>query len=421
MQKIFQIIRSNKVLFKNFTSLSILQISNYFFPIITLPYLVRVLGPEKYGLVNFAAAFAMYFAIITDYGFNLSATQDISVNRKNPERTSQIFSAVISIKMILFFISAILFTIIVFIFPIFKKDLLLFAITFVSVFGTALFPIWFYQGIEKMNYILVINVTVRTILTALIFLFIKQESDYILFAILNSISFVAIGVVGLLVSISSLKVKYFVPAKGILKQQLVDGWNLFLSTIWINLYTTSNVFVLGLFAPASVVGYFAAADKVRMAFQGILSPITQSVFPHVNKMLSESYERFIGFNKKILKIGFIVGGMISLVVFVFSELLVKIILGNEYESSVIILRIIAWLPLIVILSNVLGIQTMIPLNKHKAFSMILFFAALINLIISFTIVPIYFEIGTSISLLVTEMFVTVSFYLFIRLNKIKII
>jgi PST family polysaccharide transporter len=200
LKKIFQIIGANKVLFKNFTSLSLLQIANYLFPLITLPYLVRVLGPEKYGLVNFAAAFAMYFAIITDYGFNLSATQDISVNRKNPERTSQIFSAVISIKMILFFISAILFTIIVFIFPIFKKDLLLFAITFVSVFGTALFPIWFYQGIEKMNYILVINVTVRTILTALIFLFIKQESDYILFAILNSISFVAIGVVGLLVS-----------------------------------------------------------------------------------------------------------------------------------------------------------------------------------------------------------------------------
>lgn len=421
MQKIFQIIRSNKVLFKNFTSLSILQISNYFFPIITLPYLVRVLGPEKYGLVNFAAAFTMYFAIITDYGFNLSATQDISVNRKNPERTSQIFSAVISIKMILFFISAILFTIIVFIFPIFKKDLLLFAITFVSVFGTALFPIWFYQGIEKMNYILVINVTVRTILTVLIFLFIKQESDYILFAILNSISFVAIGVVGLLVSISSLKVKYFVPAKEILKQQLVDGWNLFLSTIWINLYTTSNVFVLGLFAPASVVGYFAAADKVRMAFQGILSPITQSVFPHVNKMLSESYERFIGFNKKILKIGFVIGALISLVIFIFAEPIVIIILGHEYQSSIIILRIIAWLPLIIIISNVLGIQTMIPLNKHKPFSIILFFAAVINLILAFIIVPKYFEVGTAISVVITEAFITFAFFIFIKMNKIKII
>ena len=79
--------------------------------------------------------------------------------------------------------------------------------------------------------------------------------------------------------------------------QLKNGWNLFLSTVWINLYTTSNVFILGLFAPANVVGYFAAADKIRLAFQGILSTMSQSVFPYVNKLLSESYERFINFNR----------------------------------------------------------------------------------------------------------------------------
>jgi polysaccharide transporter, PST family len=421
LKKIFQIIKSNKVLFKNFTSLSLLQISNYLFPIITLPYLVRVLGPGKYGLVNFAAAFAMYFSIITDYGFNLSATQDISVNRKNPALISQIFSAVITIKIILFFISSIVFTVIIFSFPIFQQDLMLYAITFFTVFGSGLFPIWFFQGIEKMNYILIINVAARTILTISIFLFVRQESDYLLFSILNSAAFVFVGIVGFIVVVKNMNVKYYLPKKEILKQQLVDGWNLFLSTIWINLYTTSNVFVLGLFAPANVVGYFAAADKIRMAAQGILSPITQSVFPHVNKMLSESYDRFISFNKKIIKIGFLVGLLLSLSLFLFAEPIVKIILGSEYHSSILVLRIIAFLPLVIILSNVLGIQTMIPLNKHKTFSTILFFAAVINLIISFIIVPIYFEIGTSISLLITEVFVTTSFYLFIKLNKIKII
>jgi len=421
LKHLFDIINSNKVLFKNFTSLSLLQISNYLFPLITLPYLVRVLGPEKYGLINFAAAFTGYFAIITDYGFNLSATQEISVNRNDSEKTSQIFSAVITIKMFLFSVSAILFTVIIFTFPIFQKDFLLYAITFLTVFGSGLFPVWFYQGTEKMNYILMINVFVRTVLTISIFVFIKKESDYLLYAILNSVAFIAIGIVGFALAAIKIKVKFFLPKKEILIQQLVDGWNLFLSTIWINLYTTSNVFILGLFAPANIVGYFAAADKVRMAFQGILSPLTQSVFPHVNKLLSESYERFIGFNKTILKIGLVIGALISLVIFIFAEPIVKIVLGTEYYPSVVILRIIAWLPLIIILSNVLGILTMIPLNKHKAFSMILFFAAMINLIVSFIIVPVYFDIGTSISLLVTEIFVTVSFYLFIKVNRIRII
>jgi PST family polysaccharide transporter len=138
-------------------------------------------------------------------------------------------------------------------------------------------------------------------------------------------------------------------------------------------------------------------------------------------MLSESYERFIGFNKKILKIGFVIGALISLVMFIFAESIVNIVLGSEYQSSVTVLRIIAWLPLIIILSNVLGIQTMIPLNKHKPFSMILFFAAIINLSLAFIIVPKYFEIGTAISVVITEVFITFAFFIFIKMNKIKIV
>lgn len=421
MKHPFDIINSNKVLFKNFTSLFILQIANYIFPIITLPYLVRVLGPEKYGLVNFAAAFVTYFTLITDYGFNLSATQEISVNRDNQTRVAEIFSSVITLKMMFFILSIIIFLLVVFFIPQFREHILLFIVTFLSVIGTALFPLWFFQGIEKMNYILVITVSVRLIITAMIFILIQTENDYVKLAALNSTAQFVIGLLGLLIVFNKFQLKYVFPKLSLLKLQIKNGWNLFLSTVWINLYTTSNVFILGLFAPANIVGYFAAADKVRMAFQGILSPMSQSVFPYVNKILNESYERFIGFNKKILKIGFVIGALISLVIFIFAEPIVKIGLGAEYYPSVIILRIIAWLPLIIILSNVLGILTMIPLNKHKAFSIILFFAAMINLIVSFVIVPVYFDIGTSISLLVTETFVTVSFYLFIKLNKIRII
>ena len=206
-----------------------------------------------------------------------------------------------------------------------------------------------------------------------------------------------------------------------LKLQIKNGWNLFLSTVWINLYTTSNVFILGLFAPANVVGYFAAADKIRMAFQGILSPMSQSVFPYVNNLLSESYERFISFNKKLFKIALTVGTIISITLFLFAEPLVNIILGKGYEPSVLVLRIIAWLPLVIFLSNVLGIQTMLPMNKQKSFSIILFFAAMINLILSFILVPKYFEIGTAISVLATEIFVTMAFFVFIKKNKILIV
>ena len=176
-----------------------------------------------------------------------------------------------------------------------------------------------------------------------------------------------------------------------------------------------------MFAPANVVGYFAAADKIRIAVQGILSSMSQSVFPYVNKLLSESYERFINFNKKLFKIALGVGTIISVILFLFAEPLVNIILGPDYKESILVLRIIAWLPLVIFLSNVLGIQTMLPLNKHKSFSIILFFAAMINLTLSFVLVPQLFEIGTSISVLITEVFVTLAFFVFIKKNKILVV
>ena len=113
--------------------------------------------------------------------------------------------------------------------------------------------------------------------------------------------------------------------------------------------------------------------------------------------------------------------IISIVLFLFAEPLVNFVLGRDYQSSILVLRIIAWLPLVIFLSNVLGVQTMLPLNKQKSFAIILFFAAILNLTLSFILVPIYFEIGTAISVLSTEIFVTIAFYSFIRFNKVKIL
>lgn len=380
-----------------------------------------MLGPEKYGLINFAAAFTGYFTILTDYGFNLSATQEISINREDKQKVSEIFSSVISIKILFFLLSSLIFLMIVSFIPLFNENMILFFVTFLGVLGTTMFPSWLYQGVERMKYILTINLSVRIIITILIFIVIKSESDYLKLAALNTIAQFSIGVVGILLTFKKLKIKYLFPNPELIKAQLKNGLSLFLSTVSINLYTTSNIFILGLFAPLNVVGYFSAADKIRMACQSILSPMSQSVFPYVNKMVSESYERFINFNKKLFKIALIIGAAISILLFLFAEPIVNILLGHEYQSSILVLKIIAWLPMFIFLSNVLGIQTMIPLNKQKSFALILFFAAVISLTLSFFLVPKYFEIGTSISVLATEIFVTVLFFVLIKKNKILIV
>ena len=135
--------KKNRV-FENFISLGALQIFSYVIPLITLPYLSRVLGVEKFGLVFFAMAFVEYFRVLTDYGFNLSATREIAVNRHNQNNLSNIFNSVTVVKFLLLIISfGILLLSLAFI-PKLHDEWLVFMLSFLMVVGNAIYPFWFF-------------------------------------------------------------------------------------------------------------------------------------------------------------------------------------------------------------------------------------------------------------------------------------
>ncbi len=421
MKKFFKIPGSYKTLIQNFFSLSALQFFNYLFPLITLPYVVRVLGPEKFGLVNFAAAFVGYFITISDYGFNLSATRQISVNRDDQNEINKIFISVIFSKILLGIISFSILIIAILSFEIFRNEYLLYLISFGLVISTILFPFWLLQGLEKMKYIPLIHLVPKIIGTILIFTIITSTDDFLLYALILSGVQLSIGIIGLLFAIRIIKLKWISPSFTSIKTQLSDGLEIFKSTIAINLYTNSNTFILGLLTNNEVVGYFSAADKIRIFFQSFFSPVSQSVFPFVNYLLKESKEKLLLFNKKLLKFQALTGIVISVLIFIFAEQIVYLILGDNYMESVLILRIICWLPFIIYISNIYGIQTMLPLGFDRHFFLIVALAAIINLSIAFLLVPFYQAIGTSIAVLVTEIFVTISMILFLYKKQVKLL
>ncbi|MCH9030148.1 MAG: flippase [Bacteroidetes bacterium] len=413
-------LKLNRILIQNFTSLSILQIANYLFPLIVLPYVVRILGPAKYGLINFAAAFIAYFSLMCDYGFSLSGTKEISIIRDDKEKLSRTFSTIITIKLLLSVVSFLLFILIVYFIPFFKNNWEVYVLSYGFVIGGVLFPGWFYQGIERMKYITIIQVFVRSIATVLIFMLVNEENDYLLLVLLNSSAQILIGVAGLIVAGIKFKIKFRLPSFEEIKSQLKSGWNIFQSMIAINIYTTSNTFILGLFASETIVGYYAAADKIRMAFQGVQSVLAQTVFPHVNSLAKESYEKFILFIKIFLKLEVTIGFLVSLLLFIFSPQLVKLLLGEKFVTSGELLRIISVLPVLISLSNIFGIQIMLPLGYDRAFNRIISSAALLHILLLIVIVPAYFAIGTSIAVVITESVVTLLTFLFVMRKKILI-
>ncbi len=412
-----QKIKSNKVLFKNFTSLSLLQISNYIFPLITLPYLVRVLGPEKYGLINFAAAFTGYFTILTDYGFNLSATQEISVNRDNKQKVSEIFSSVITSKLLLYLISTIVFFSCLMSFDIFKADSTLFFISYAGLIGTVLFPLWYFQGMEKMNFILIINFVIKLITVILIFLLIKNSSDYLLLVIIYSVSQIIYGLTGLITVIKKFKIRLLLKNLDNIFNQLRKSKNIFMSSLSISAISSSNVFILGLFVDKSTVGYFAAADKIRLAFQSMLGPLFTATFPHVSNLAKKSLEQFYKFTKKSFYLASTFGLLIFLVIYFSAEMLVKIVLGNGYENSIIILKILSVIPFLYSISNFLGVQILLPLNYSKKYASIMFFTLIIHTSFALILANYLQAIGSSIAILIAEMFTII--LLLISVIKMK--
>jgi PST family polysaccharide transporter len=288
------------------------------------------------------------------------------------------------------------------------------------VIGAALFPTWFFQGIEQMRYITIIQVIVRSILIALIFLLIKEEGDYIILVLLYSTTHIVIGILGLIVARFKFLIKFKVPRLNDIKTQLKSGWNIFLSMISINIYTTSNTFILGLFASETVVGYYAAADKLRLAFQGIQSVISQSVFPYVNKLAKESKARLLNFNKQLLKLEGGISLFISVILFLFAHQLAELVFGPEFLLSGKILRILSILPFVISLSNVFGIQTMIPLGFEKSFNFIISIAAILHILLLLVLIPLYLAEGTALAVSITELLISLMMFLFLIKKNIRI-
>jgi PST family polysaccharide transporter len=408
----------SKNLLNNIFSLSILQISSYILPLITIPYLVRVLGPEYFGLLGFSAATIAYFTLLTDYGFNLSATRQVSIYRDDKDKLNEIFSSVMLIKAGLMIVSFCLMSILVFSFERFSQDWEVYFLSFGIVVGQVLFPVWLFQGMERMKFIAYLNLGAKIFFTICIFIFVQKQSDYLLVPLLTSMGFIVAGIWSIFLIKKEFNITFVSQNKSIIKFQLYEGWHVFFSSITISLYTISTTFILGLFTNNTVVGYFSGAEKIIKAFKGLYSPVLNATYPHASKKLKENKQLGLIFINKLTLIVGVIMFLISALLYSFAGSIIELLLGDKYYKSVLLLKIMSFLPFIISLSNIFGIQTMLNLGYKKEFSFFILITAVISIISAFILIPMYSEVGASISLLIGELSITIILGLFV-LIKIK--
>lgn len=191
--------KETKNLLSNFFSLSVLQVASYVFPLITLPYLAKVIGVEKFGEIAFSSAVMIYFQTLVDYGFIFSAVRDIARCKDNKQAVSEIYSRVMWARFLLTVVAFIFLVILIILVPKFYEMRLILLLSFLLVPGHAMFPEWLFQALEKMKYITIFNVLVKLFFTISIFLFVKEKSDYILQPIFTALGFIVSGILSMLI------------------------------------------------------------------------------------------------------------------------------------------------------------------------------------------------------------------------------
>ncbi|PLY14352.1 MAG: flippase [Sulfurimonas sp.] len=387
-----------KRLMSNFFSLSILQGANYILPLITLPYLVRVLGVEYFGLLAFATATVTYFSILTDYGFNLTATREISIHRDNKAKVIEIFSSVMTIKVILMFVSFLLLTILVFSFEKFSKDALVYFLTFGTVIGQVLFPVWFFQGMERMKYITYLNILSKVIFTIAIFLFVQEQSDFYLVPLLTSIGFLVAGIWSLYLVKKEFGVRFELQSIDTIKTYFINSWNVFVVDFLPNLYNNFSTFFLGFFASMEIVGYYALATKLVDVLNSFIYVIRNTTYPY----LAKNSKNFI----KIAKITIGAGALFTVCLFGLSHLVIPLLFGETMRSSLLYLYIIGLSPLLLAITTTYGSNRMLVMKKDKEMKDITIQYSLFGFVLALVLIPFFGAVGSAVTLVSSRLLMT---------------
>lgn len=405
---------------ENILSLTTIKGLDYLLVFISFPYLVRVLGVECYGTLIFAQGVMQYFLLFTDYGFNLTAPKAIARERC-PRQIGLVFSSVLGGKLLLLAISSFVLAL-----SLVTADYLgiadyrLYLILYLSIIGSVLFPVWFFQGVQEMRYITIANVIARFLSVAGIFYWVKSTADFLSAAFFLSVVPLIAAAISYLIILRFHSEVLVMPRLGAVKKMLISSWGIFISTVAMNLYTASSVVFLGLIADSTAVGYFAGAKKIVDNILQLMSPLTQAIYPYIAQKVAVSRQDALLFLRKILML---LGGgnfIISLILFIFAEEIVNILLGANYQQSIGLLKIMAFLPFLIAISQVFGIQTMLNFGLEQEFNRILLGAALIHTVL---IVPLTIYLaasGTAIAVLITELLVTAAMYMVLRKNNIDL-
>ncbi|WP_205503241.1 oligosaccharide flippase family protein [Rufibacter psychrotolerans] len=395
---------SERRIAKNFLSLGSVQLINFLIPILLTPYIIKKIGIEKFGVITVAQIVINYFIIFTDYGFNLTATRDISVHREDKAQLQAIFSTVFTTKAFLTMAGFVLLLAGL----LWHGDpalLKLYLLTYTLVIGQALLPIWYFQGIENIKVLSYFNLLSKVVSVILILLVLKTEEDYLYINLIYGLGAILIGVIGILIASKRDALHFSLSTPGSVVHQLKEGWQIFLSNLTVNLYISSNIVILGYTGNEVAVGIYGVAEKVVNSIRQLLVIFYQVTYPALCGMATKSVEELKRFVKR-LYLPFSLMILVACVgTFAFAGPIV-FYFTDTYDPAIMdLLRILSVVPFIVSL-NIWANQLLLAYGLKKLYSAVMVTGSVLNVGLNLLLSRHFLAYGTAVTVLVTEVFIT---------------
>lgn len=379
-----------------------MQSINYLVPLITLPYLTRTLGLESFGILNLSISLIQYAILLINFGFNLSSTEYIAKNRNNNKLISACFWNTISAKLILFVLSLVIMSILIVSVDEFYQIKWVIFICLLQTIGIAIDPIWFFQGIEKLGSVSLINSLVKILNIPLLVIFVHTSGDLYAATLIHAVIYVIIGINNLYLVkreqiITRVNIKQLQIGKTI-KQSLP----IFIGTAAVSLYNTSTPVILGIVSTYGEVGIYSASFKLYAAAVGVFLALGQVFYPRINHLFSIGHDQAYKFIRKLSLILLPLTVVGFLFFYFVLPIITPMILGQQFENTALTIKILSPMviltPYAVIFSNYL----LLPLGHRKIFYMAPLITGIMHLSYAILLSKYYGAVGASISITLTE-------------------
>lgn len=383
--------KEGKTVFANLGYLTLLQVAGYVFPLITMPYLARVIGADGFGKIAFATAVVVWFQTVTDWGFNLTATRDVAQNRHDKNVVSRIFSNVFWSRCLLAIISGSLLLLLIAIVPYFRVNAAVILITFLIIPGQIMFPDWMFQAIEKMKYTTIFNLTMKLIFTVAVFIFIRDKEDYLIQPILVSMGYLVCGIGAFYLILHKWGYALYKPKWHEVIKTIKGSTDVFINNIMPNFYNGFSVLLLGFFSGATANGIYDGGNKFPTVFYQFQMVLSRAFYPFLARRQDKH-----SFYAKLNMVTTILGVVVLIVV---SPLAIHILLGDEFQESVIVTQILTVSLIFLSMSYTYDTYLIIK-HREKPLRNLTFVTSIIGICISFPLTYYLSYVGAAITVFI---------------------